>query len=85
MLKKMSCAMVLLGLLFATTVQAKELVSIATAMAGGAWYAAGGAIADIINNHVEGVTATAQTTGQPMREEGLLRKNTPIYGRCLPL
>jgi TRAP transporter TAXI family solute receptor len=62
MLKKMSCAMVLLGLLFATTVQAKELVSIATAMAGGAWYAAGGAIADIINNHVEGVTATAQTT-----------------------
>jgi TRAP-type uncharacterized transport system substrate-binding protein len=62
MLKKMSCVMVLLGLLFATTVQAKEVVSIATAMAGGAWYAAGGAIADIINNHVEGVTATAQTT-----------------------
>ncbi len=49
MLKKMSCVMVFLGLLFATTVQAKEVVSIATAMAGGAWYAAGGAIADIIN------------------------------------
>jgi TRAP-type uncharacterized transport system substrate-binding protein len=81
MLKKMSCVMVLLGLLFATTVQAKEVVSIATAMAGGAWYAAGGAIADIINNHVEGVTATAQTTG----EEGPLRKNTPIYGLCLLL
>jgi TRAP-type uncharacterized transport system substrate-binding protein len=82
MLKKMSCVMVLLGLLFATTVQAKEVVSIATAMAGGAWYAAGGAIADIINNHVEGVTATAQTT---VREEGPLRKNTPIYGLCLLL
>jgi TRAP transporter TAXI family solute receptor len=72
MLKKMSCVMVLLGLLFATTVQAKELVSIATAMAGGAWYAAGGAIADIINNHVEGVTATAQTTGGAVANAKLL-------------
>jgi len=43
--------------------EAKKVVSIGTAPAGGAWYGLGGALAEVITKNVDGVTAVAEVTG----------------------
>ncbi|MDI7259941.1 MAG: TAXI family TRAP transporter solute-binding subunit [Thermodesulfobacteriota bacterium] len=43
--------------------EAKKVISIGTAPAGGAWFGLGGALADIITKNIEGVTAVAEVTG----------------------
>jgi TRAP transporter TAXI family solute receptor len=72
MSRKILLISVLIGLIFASSVQAAEVISIGTAPAGGAWYACGGALADIITNHVEGVKASAQVTGAAVANMKLL-------------
>jgi TRAP transporter TAXI family solute receptor len=72
MARKVFLVCVVIGLMFASSVQAAEVISIGTAPAGGAWYASGGALADIITNHVEGVKASAQVTGAAVANMKLL-------------
>ena len=72
MFKKMSCLTIVLSFLLVAPVYAKTMINIGTAGAGGSWYAAVGAIADIINNNVDGVIASAQTTGGAVANVKLL-------------
>lgn len=72
MSRKILLVFVLIGLMFAPSVQAAEVLSIGTAPAGGTWYAVGGALADIINQHVKGVKATAEVTGAAVANVKLL-------------
>jgi len=63
MAKKLSVFILVLGFFFVSSVEAKTLISMGVSNPGGSWYAAGGTITDIINSKVDGVIATAQTTG----------------------
>jgi len=63
---------IMCGLLFASSAQATKVISVGTAPAGGTWYAIGGALADIITKHVEGVTAIAEVTGAAVANVKLL-------------
>lgn len=63
MIKKVNGFILVLSFFFITSAQAEILLSMGVSHPGGSWYAAGGTITDIITNSVEGVTATAQTTG----------------------
>ncbi len=51
---------------------AQEQLSIATGGTGGVYYPIGGGLAEIINNHVEGYSATAEVTGASVENMGLI-------------
>lgn len=79
-MKQMTCA--LIGALaigtaaigtatIGTAAQATEL-SIATGGTGGVYFPFGGGVAEIINRHVEGVTATAEVTGASVENVNLV-------------
>lgn len=65
-----SVALVALG--FASAVSAQEQLSIATGGTGGVYYPVGGGLAEIINNNVEGYSATAEVTGASVENMGLI-------------
>ncbi|MFC7705901.1 TAXI family TRAP transporter solute-binding subunit [Plastorhodobacter daqingensis] len=58
---------------FATSVQAFEL-SIATGGTGGVYYPYGGGLAELINRHVEGHTASAEVTGASVENMALISR-----------
>ena len=60
------------ALLFGTPVLAQTPLSIATGGTGGVYYPIGGGLAEIINNQVEGYTATAEVTGASVENMGLV-------------
>lgn len=51
---------------------AQSQLSIATGGTGGVYYPMGGGLAEIINNHVEGYSATAEVTGASVENMGLI-------------
>lgn len=51
---------------------AQSQLSIATGGTGGVYYPMGGGLAEVINNHVEGVSATAEVTGASVENMGLI-------------
>ncbi|NNU80325.1 TAXI family TRAP transporter solute-binding subunit [Halovulum dunhuangense] len=51
---------------------AQEQLSVATGGTGGVYYPMGGGLAEIINNHVEGYSATAEVTGASVENMGLI-------------
>ncbi len=59
-------------LLLAMPAMAQEQLSIATGGTGGVYYPIGGGLAEIINNHVEGYSATAEVTGASVENMGLI-------------
>jgi TRAP transporter TAXI family solute receptor len=75
MFKKMSSLMIVLSFFFVAPVNSKTMINMGVGMPGGSWYAAGGAIADIINGNVEGVVATAQSSGGAVVNIKLLGTN----------
>lgn len=73
MVKKLSILSVLSFLvLTCSPVQAARVISIGTAPAGGAWYAIGGVLAEVITQNVKGVTAVAEVTGAALENVKLL-------------
>ena len=48
---------------------AQEQLSIATGGTGGVYYPMGGGLAEIINNYVDGYSATAEVTGASSRTD----------------
>jgi len=60
------------ALLVATPVAAQTPLSIATGGTGGVYYPIGGGLAEIINNKVEGYSATAEVTGASVENMGLV-------------
>lgn len=56
----------------ATPALAQEQLSIATGGTGGVYYPMGGGLAEIINAHVEGFSATAEVTGASVENMGLI-------------
>ncbi len=65
-----TAAIVSMGL--STHVAAQEQLSIATGGTGGVYYPMGGGLAEVINNHVEGYSATAEVTGASVENMGLI-------------
>ncbi|SEL09599.1 TAXI family TRAP transporter solute-binding subunit [Roseovarius nanhaiticus] len=59
-------------LLMATPAFAQQQLSVATGGTGGVYYPMGGGLAEIINNHVEGHSATAEVTGASVENMGLI-------------
>ena len=57
---------------FATSAVAQEQLSIATGGTGGVYYPMGGGLAEVINTHVEGYSATAEVTGASVENMGLI-------------
>ncbi len=60
------------AMLFAAPVMAQTPLSVATGGTGGVYYPMGGGLAEVINNHVEGYTATAEVTGASVENMGLV-------------
>lgn len=58
--------------LAAGPVAAQSQLSVATGGTGGVYYPMGGGLAEVINNHVEGVSATAEVTGASVENMGLI-------------
>ncbi|WP_417586557.1 TAXI family TRAP transporter solute-binding subunit [Pararhodobacter oceanensis] len=58
--------------LTAAPVLAQSQLSIATGGTGGVYYPMGGGLAEIINNHVDGYSATAEVTGASVENMGLI-------------
>jgi len=65
-----TAAVVAMG--FSTPAVAQEQLSIATGGTGGVYYPMGGGLAEVINNHVEGYSATAEVTGASVENLGLI-------------
>ena len=59
-------------LLMAAPAFAQQQLSIATGGTGGVYYPMGGGLAEVINNHVEGYSATAEVTGASVENMGLI-------------
>ncbi|MBF9030564.1 TAXI family TRAP transporter solute-binding subunit [Rhodobacterales bacterium HKCCE3408] len=51
---------------------AQEQLSIATGGTGGVYYPMGGGLAEVINNHIDGYSATAEVTGASVENMGLV-------------
>ncbi|NIC36992.1 TAXI family TRAP transporter solute-binding subunit [Halomonas desiderata] len=51
-----------------------QQLSIATGGTGGVYYPIGGGLAEMINNHIEGATATAEVTGASVENMGLIMR-----------
>ena len=70
----------LLGTAFAVAMtcgalaMAQNLLSIATGGTGGVYYPIGGGLAEIINNHIDGYSATAEVTGASVENMGLIAR-----------
>jgi len=62
------------ALLTATPALAQQQLSVATGGTGGVYYPMGGGLAEVINNHVEGYSATAEVTGASVENMGLVAK-----------
>jgi uncharacterized protein len=60
------------ALLAASPALAQEQLSIATGGTGGVYFPMGGGIAEVINAHVEGYSATAEVTGASVENMGLI-------------
>ena len=60
------------ALLAASPALAQEQLSIATGGTGGVYYPMGGGLAEIINTHVDGYSATAEVTGASVENMGLI-------------
>ncbi|MGR3464922.1 TAXI family TRAP transporter solute-binding subunit [Limimaricola sp.] len=58
--------------LAAGSAAAQSQLSIATGGTGGVYYPMGGGLAEVINNHVEGMAATAEVTGASVENMGLI-------------
>lgn len=56
----------------ASPMMAQEQLSIATGGTGGVYYPIGGGLAEIINNHIDGYSATAEVTGASVENMGLI-------------
>ncbi|WP_083545536.1 TAXI family TRAP transporter solute-binding subunit [Sulfitobacter alexandrii] len=65
-----TAALIALG--FAAPATAQTQLSIATGGTGGVYYPMGGGLAEVINNHVEGYSATAEVTGASVENMGLI-------------
>lgn len=61
------------ALLMAAPVQAQQL-SIATGGTGGVYFPYGGGLAEVINNHVEGATGSAEVTGASVENVALISR-----------
>ena len=60
------------AVLAAGSATAQSQLSIATGGTGGVYYPMGGGLAEVINNHVEGMSATAEVTGASVENMGLI-------------
>lgn len=56
----------------ASPLMAQEQLSIATGGTGGVYYPIGGGLAEIINNNIDGYSATAEVTGASVENMGLI-------------
>lgn len=65
-----TAALLTLGL--GTPALAQDQLSIATGGTGGVYFPMGGGLAEVINNHVEGYSATAEVTGASVENMGLI-------------
>jgi len=61
-----------LALSVAAPAAAQMQLSIATGGTGGVYYPMGGGLAEIINNHIDGYSATAEVTGASVENMGLI-------------
>lgn len=68
----LSAGLIAVALTTAPPVLAQTQLSIATGGTGGVYYPMGGGLAEIINNHVEGHSATAEVTGASVENMGLI-------------
>ncbi|MBV0914240.1 TAXI family TRAP transporter solute-binding subunit [Anianabacter salinae] len=57
---------------FGTPLLAQDQLSIATGGTGGVYYPMGGGLAEVINTHVKGYSATAEVTGASVENMGLI-------------
>ena len=64
----------LVAMCFGSPVMAQDQLSIATGGTGGVYYPMGGGLAEVVNNHVEGYSATAEVTGASVENMGLIAK-----------
>lgn len=62
----------LVAMSFGAAAQAQDQLSIATGGTGGTYYPVGGGLAEIVNTHVEGYSATAEVTGASVENMGLI-------------
>jgi TRAP transporter TAXI family solute receptor len=65
-------ALAAVTMLAAGPAAAQSQLSIATGGTGGVYYPMGGGLAEVINNHVEGMSATAEVTGASVENMGLI-------------
>lgn len=70
--KSLVGAAALVALAFAAPAAAQTQLSIATGGTGGTYYPVGGGLAEIVNNHIEGYSATAEVTGASVENMGLI-------------
>lgn len=70
--KRLIGSAALAALCLATPALAQEQLSIATGGTGGVYYPMGGGLAEVINAHVEGYSATAEVTGASVENMGLI-------------
>lgn len=62
----------LVAMTFGGAAQAQDQLSIATGGTGGTYFPVGGGLAEIVNAHVEGYSATAEVTGASVENMGLI-------------
>ena len=62
----------IVGMSLGAPAVAQDQLSIATGGTGGTYYPVGGGLAEIINNHIEGYSATAEVTGASVENMGLI-------------
>lgn len=62
----------LVAMSFGAPALAQQQLSIATGGTGGVYYPMGGGLAEVINTHVEGFSATAEVTGASVENMGLI-------------
>ena len=62
----------LVAVSFGAPAVAQDQLSIATGGTGGTYFPVGGGLAEIVNNHVEGYSATAEVTGASVENMGLI-------------
>lgn len=62
----------LVALSFGTPALAQDQLSIATGGTGGVYYPMGGGLAEVINTHIDGYSATAEVTGASVENMGLI-------------
>ena len=67
-------AAVAVAMTFGAPAVAQDQLSIATGGTGGVYYPMGGGLAEIINNHIDGYSATAEVTGASVENMGLIAR-----------